>query len=335
MRIDRAEVLADLVSWAGFREGPNNENPFGPYQGIPNAAYCESFADGQPHRYAGYDHQVGLTESRCQFGPKGDAYTPWGVNHARERGEWRDDWASAGDPADLQPGDQVFFAWNNGAGPEPDHVETVTAVYADLTYDTVGANTGSPNGVWHPIRRDRKYLLGRRRPQLYYGPEPAPEPGKPSSPASFEPSGIATVHLVSAHSHLLLSSTGAHHGAQVVQREADGSLGQRWELWGHVDGTVSFRNRDGDLALDRPDYNTERGTQLQVARTEFNDAQRWQLDDSQRPGFTVLWVPGTNRMVDITGGSFDPGAVAQLWTPTEYDDSNVAPWQAFLLVRTR
>lgn len=169
--VDRFTALEALKAWIGFREGPNNDNPFGAYQGIPNAAYCESFADGELTRTVGYDHRIGLTTSHTQFGAKGDAYTPWGVAHAKERGEWVQDEASKGRPCDLAVGDQVFFAWNDGEGPEPDHVETVVAVYDDLTYDTIGANTGSPNGVWCPIRRDRFYLLGRRRPQLYYAKE--------------------------------------------------------------------------------------------------------------------------------------------------------------------
>lgn len=175
MSVDPVAVMEYLQSWLGWREGPNNQNPFGPYQGIANAAYCESFADGEPHRCCGYDHTIGLTVSHTQFGAKGDAYTPWGVNHAIERGEWMDDHASEGRPCDLQPLDQVFFAWNNGIGPEPDHVETVVAAYADGTFQTVGANTGSPNGVWL-VWRDRKYLLGRRRPQLYATAAPPPVP---------------------------------------------------------------------------------------------------------------------------------------------------------------
>lgn len=165
MKVDLAETLAAEAEWVGFREGPNNDNPFGPIQGVSNAAYCESFADGIPFQH-GYDHRIGLSTSRTQFGAAGDAYTPWGVTHARERGEWLDDNSSQGRPADLRPGDHVFFAWNDGVGPEPDHVETAVASYADGTFDTIGANTGTPNGVWR-VRRDRKYLLGRRRPALY------------------------------------------------------------------------------------------------------------------------------------------------------------------------
>lgn len=192
MSVDGAAVLVEMGSWVGWREGPGNQNPFGPYQGVGDGQpYCESFADGVPHQCCGYDHSVGLTMSKTQFGPKGDAYTPWGVNHAIERGEWMADHASAGRPADLAPLDQVFFAWNNGAGPEPDHVETVIAVYADGTFDTIGANTGSPNGVW-VVRRDRKYLLGRRRPHLYAAPAPEPAPNQEDSLFVFDMPGHGT-----------------------------------------------------------------------------------------------------------------------------------------------
>lgn len=141
---------------------------------------------------------------------------------------------------------------------------------------------------------------------------PAVTPGRSEEDQMFSSSPVRTVHIIASHSGLLLTSSGEHHGAGVIQRRADGSLNQRWEVWGHDDGTVSLVNRAGGLALDRPDYNTDAGTLLQVARTEHNAAQRWALDEF-KPKLARLWAPGTNRCVDVRMRSVEEGAGAQLW----------------------
>jgi hypothetical protein len=128
----------------------------------------------------------------------------------------------------------------------------------------------------------------------------------------FSTSPIHTVHIIASHSGLLLTSDDDKHGAGVTQQRANGSLNQRWEVWGHDDATVSLVNRAGGFALDRPDYSTEAGTLLQVARTEHNAAQRWSLDQFRSAMFRI-WTPGTNRCVDVRMRSMDPGAGAQLW----------------------
>ncbi len=137
-----------------------------------------------------------------------------------------------------------------------------------------------------------------------------------------------TVHIVAMHSQLLLTSTDDVHGSAVVQHPADGSLNQRWKVIGHEDGTVSFVNRAGDLALDRPDYNTDAGTILQVGRTEYNDAQRWTEDRQGK--VRRIWAPGTNRCVDVAGNSASPGDVALLWYGKAEDFDN----QFFMFIPT-
>lgn len=151
---------------------------------------------------------------------------------------------------------------------------------------------------------------------LLSGPAPSKED------QLFSPSPIRCLHLVSGHSGLLLTSGGDTHGSVVTQQPADGSLNQRWQIVGHENGEVSFVNRAGDLALDRPDYSTEAGTFLQVARTEYNAAQRWSVDELP-DGRRRLWAPGTNRCLDIHMGSKDPGAALQLWY------GNEQRWQGF------
>lgn len=138
----------------------------------------------------------------------------------------------------------------------------------------------------------------------------------------FSPSPITAAHITAAHSGLLLTSDSDKHGAGVRQEKANGSLNQRWQMVGHEDGTVSYVNRAGDLALDRPDYSTEAGTFLQVARTEYNAAQRWAVEEMP-DGRKRLWAPGTNRCLDIPSGSKDPGVGLHLWF------GNDERWQSF------
>jgi hypothetical protein len=91
-------------------------------------------------------------------------------------------------------------------------------------------------------------------------------------------------------------------------------------VWGHDDHTISLVNRAGGFALDRPDYVTEAGTLLQVARCEHNAAQRWSLDQI-KPHLARLWAPGTNRCLDVRMRSVDEGAGLQLWYGlTDEDD---------------
>jgi peptidoglycan hydrolase-like protein with peptidoglycan-binding domain len=167
------DVLPRHRANVGFVEGPNNSNPWGPRQGIPNAAYCFS-----AQSMVNYDAGVRWwPESQCR--ELGFAYCPSGVNVGQARDVVRFDHASRGDPADLIPGDLVFFSWNGTS--VADHVEVVIQVYADGSFDTIGYNTGSPNGC-HVVRRDRRYLLCRLRMQsaFYDGAAPSAPPAPPA-----------------------------------------------------------------------------------------------------------------------------------------------------------
>lgn len=165
---------------------------------------------------------------------------------------------------------------------------------------------------------------------------PPPAPTGPKEDELFSDSPIECVHLVAAHSQLLLTSTGDTHGSKVVQAKANGSLNQRWQLVGHEDGTVSLVNRAGDLALDRPDYRLDPGLTLQVARTEYNNAQRWRPE--QLAFVYRIWAPGpnnegTNICIDVANNSRNEGDLAMLWVgkPQSEDWAN----QFFIFARSR
>lgn len=223
---------------------------------------------------------------------KGWAYCPYMLRDLRDAG------MQVRDPVE---GAIVLHTWY--ASPtEPDHVGWVDEVLADGTYWSYEGNQADE---LRRVRRDRSTVAGFFLPP--YAGEPKPEPQEDSM---FSKSSVATRHLVAAHSGLLLTATGKTHGTGVIQAEADGTLSQRWELWGHEDGTVSFVNRWGNLALDRPDNTLEPGTHLQVAGVEFNPAQRWAVDSFA--GMTHVWAPGSNAAMDVDGAHMDEAPVI-LW----------------------
>lgn len=169
-----AQVWREHAANVGFRSGPHDENPWTEEIGAGDAAYCISAASIVPY------HQGVRWWADSQFGEKGYAYCPYAMFGAIKHGCWQADHASRGAPCDLMPGDITLYDWNNDG--VADHAETVTAVYADLTFDTVGYNTGDPAGCYHPVRRNRYYLLGRiRMDGTFYHPDspPPPLPGGP------------------------------------------------------------------------------------------------------------------------------------------------------------
>lgn len=171
-----SDVWNALRSHIGFVEGSGNRNPWTEAMRFGDCAYCSAFQTVCPHQEAGVNWP-----GYVQVPPVGEAYSP---NWSRFP-SWAFDHASRGQPVDLLPGDIVTYDW--GGDGTADHTECVVQVYADGSFDTIGANTGSPEGVHCPIRRDRRYLVGRYRPSAAGvwsggGPVPGPAPAPPPGP---------------------------------------------------------------------------------------------------------------------------------------------------------
>lgn len=142
--MDRTKQIAWLKQQVGFHEGPNNENPYSRWQGLHNAPYCDSCAQEAAVEQGGYKWPA-----YCQYGVKGDAYTPYTMEHAQRLGMWRSK------SAVPQVGWQVEFDWNgNGVA---DHIGTVIDVNSDGTFLTIEGNYHDQ--VMY-VRRDKKYVLG-------------------------------------------------------------------------------------------------------------------------------------------------------------------------------
>lgn len=149
MPIDIDAQMAWAEGQVGFREGADNDNPFGPWQGVSHAAYCDSFAQDAAVEHGGF-----RWPANSQFGYKGAAYCPYTEKDARSLGLWRD----AGNYRQPSRGDQLLFDWSGWGG--ADHIGTVWGTDDGYkTLWTIEANTGSPNGVWW-VRRDWTYIRG-------------------------------------------------------------------------------------------------------------------------------------------------------------------------------
>jgi len=142
----------DLVNIArtqiGFVEGPNNENPYGTWYGIPNESYC---AMGVSWCFA----QANASHLVAAQTPKGFAYCPAGLTWFQKNKQVVDKYSAL-------PGDLVFYSWSgNGVA---DHVEIVEAASKD-GITAIGFNTGPESYTGNQANGDGCYR--RHRPYLY------------------------------------------------------------------------------------------------------------------------------------------------------------------------
>lgn len=150
------QILDRAARDVGFVEGPNNENPWGRWYGVPNQPYCAMwlscvfFECGAP--------QPASTA-------KGYAFTPAGAAWFQKRGRWG---------RSPQVGAHVFFRFG---GPRIHHVGLVVGIGRGHI-DTIEANTsrgaaGSQRdggGVWR--RRRSAGIVGYGYPDLAGGVPP-------------------------------------------------------------------------------------------------------------------------------------------------------------------
>lgn len=142
------DVVNIAQQQVGFIEGPNNENPYGAWYGLPNESYC---AMGVSWCFA----QVGLSALVAAQTEKGFAYCPAGLTWFQKKGRVVGKY-------DGQPGDLVFYSWSgNGVA---DHVEIIEAASSDgLT--CIGFNTGPDKSTGNPANGDGVFRV--HRPYLY------------------------------------------------------------------------------------------------------------------------------------------------------------------------
>jgi len=170
----------DIVNIAqtqiGFIEGPNNDNPYGKWYGIPNESYC---AMGVSWVFA----QAGLSALVAAQTEKGFAYCPAGLTWFQKKGRVVGKYEG-------QPGDLVFYSWaGNGVA---DHVEIIEAASRD-GITCIGFNTGPDKSTGNPANGDGVFRV--HRPYLYVLAIVRPEyPGavKPSQTKAVNNKALAT-----------------------------------------------------------------------------------------------------------------------------------------------
>ena len=153
----------------GFVEGPNNENPYGTWYGIPNQSYC-AMGVSWVFAQANASHLVAAQTA------KGFSYCPAGLTWFQKNKQVVDKYSAL-------PGDIVFFAYEgNGVA---DHVEIVEASSKDgLT--TIGFNTGPESYSGNQANGGGCYR--RHRPYLYVLAIVRPKYATSSAPTS----GVST-----------------------------------------------------------------------------------------------------------------------------------------------
>jgi CHAP domain len=188
----------DIVNIArtqlGFVEGPNNENPYGTWYGIPNESYC---AMGISWCFA----QANASHLVAAQTPKGFSYCPAGLTWFQKNKRIVDKYSGL-------PGDIVFFSWNgNGVA---DHVEIIEAASKDgLT--TVGFNTGPESYSGNQSNGDGVYR--RHRPYLYVLAIARPDYAGSSKPASSTATSKKVAAGVAGTATALTGGTAAIHSA--------------------------------------------------------------------------------------------------------------------------
>lgn len=169
--MNRQAQLDAIKGQVGYHEGPSNANKFGPWQGISNAAWCDSFAQWGAVENGGF-----RWPTNCQFGVKGDAYCPYTEQHAQALRLWRDKHVTP------EPGWQVTYDWGGDA--VADHIGTVVGVNSDGTIVTV---EGNYHDAVQYVKRDRTYVRGFVALAADGGATPAPlPPPAPSGPRTLQ-----------------------------------------------------------------------------------------------------------------------------------------------------
>ena len=160
----------DIVNIAqkqiGFIEGPNNENPYGTWYGMPNQSYCAMFVSWV------FD-QAKLSALVAAETPKGFSYCPVGLTWFQKHGQ-------IVPKGTGRPGDLVFYDFSGKGIPE--HVGILencstaglTVIEGNTSPDHATGSQANGIGVF---RRHRPWLniIAIARPNY-------PTPVKPSTP---------------------------------------------------------------------------------------------------------------------------------------------------------
>ena len=170
------DIVLEAQGQLGFIEGPNNENPYGSWYGVPNQPYCAMFVSW-------VFNQKGLSSLVEAETSKGFSYCPAAIAYFQKNKQVVGKY-------DGQPGDLVFFNFSGNG--QAEHVGIIEGASSD-GITTIEANTSpdhatgsQANGIG-VFRRHRPYLgvMAIVRPKY-------PSAVKPSSSASFGSKGLAT-----------------------------------------------------------------------------------------------------------------------------------------------
>jgi Putative peptidoglycan binding domain/CHAP domain len=132
----RAAIVDRAIKYVGYREGPNNQNIFSSYLGLPSESWCFDFC-------VAIYKMSGLPLPSMELGHlTGASYVPDGWAYAKQHGATRNSWQA-------QPGDLVCFDWTGTQKCDNPHTHIgIVDHWQAGTLHTIEGNTGSPEGVY-------------------------------------------------------------------------------------------------------------------------------------------------------------------------------------------
>lgn len=176
--------LVTAESYIGFKEGPNNDTPFGKDYNLNHQPWCALFVS-DCCRKSGHKlpvMQPGMTD--------GFAGVEFGMSWAKARGYWVPSWRA-------RPGDIIVYGWNGPASSAADmHTGFVSSSGPrGTTGHTVEGNRGDQverqtftvgeRIVLGVIQANR--ILADHKDGTIPGPKPSPQPKHPKHPKNTGP----------------------------------------------------------------------------------------------------------------------------------------------------
>ena len=133
--------------------------------------------------------------------------------------------------------------------------------------------------------------------------------------------GYYTIEAVHSKKVLDVENANKKSGTNVRQYDSNKTDAQKWKILDLGNGQVSFVSKCNGLYLDIDNAGTSNGTNVQVYEGNGSNAQKFILEKNEYKAeqtiqdgiYTIKSKLNTNRVVDVSGGSYNNSANIQLW----------------------
>ncbi|MEO8350243.1 MAG: RICIN domain-containing protein [Chthoniobacteraceae bacterium] len=108
--------------------------------------------------------------------------------------------------------------------------------------------------------------------------------------------------------------------SNVRQWENSNQPNQQWELAPNGDWAFRFVPQNSKMSFDLPDSQSGDGVSLSQWSDNDTDAQRWQLEPANEPGFWKIVSAASGKVVGVNSGSLENGADIIQWEDLGAED---------------